>query len=120
MKHVRSHLPRVLLGLMISVSLVLAGCANNGTGSSMLGGSGTDPDPRLTKVPIRHFSPLRASPPARPLPGLAFWPVPWRAPATRSNALSWPVLQRAAWPWGRTITTTTVAASTPIPHSACS
>ncbi|EPN31148.1 lipoprotein, partial [Pseudomonas syringae pv. actinidiae ICMP 18807] len=55
MKHVRSHLPRVMLGLMISVSLVLAGCANNGTGSSMLGGSGTDPDPRLTKSTDSSF-----------------------------------------------------------------
>ncbi|MCR8717110.1 hypothetical protein N027_12770 [Pseudomonas syringae USA007] len=55
MKHIRSHLPRVMLGLMISVSLVLAGCANNGTGSSMLGGSGTDPDPRLTKSTDSSF-----------------------------------------------------------------
>lgn len=64
MEHVRRHLPRAMLGLIISVSLVLAGCANNGTGSSLLG-SGTAPDPRLTKSTDSSFSLLLALPPAR-------------------------------------------------------
>jgi uncharacterized protein YhaN len=55
MKQVGHYLPKVMLGLIISVSLVLAGCASNGTGSSMLAGSGTAPDPRLTKSADASF-----------------------------------------------------------------
>lgn len=55
MKHVCSYLPKAMLGLVMSAALVLAGCASNGTGSSMLGGSGTAPDPRLTKSADASF-----------------------------------------------------------------
>ncbi len=55
MKQVGHYLPKVMLGLIMSVSLVLAGCASNGTGSSMLAGSGTAPDPRLTKSADASF-----------------------------------------------------------------
>jgi hypothetical protein len=55
MKPVSGYLPKAVFGLLISVSLVLAGCANNGTGSSMLGSSSTAPDPRLTKSADAEF-----------------------------------------------------------------
>lgn len=55
MKQVGRYLPKAMLGLIMSVSLVLAGCASNGTGSSMLAGSGTAPDPRLTKSADASF-----------------------------------------------------------------
>lgn len=55
MKQVGHYLPKVMLGLIMSVSLVLAGCASNGTGSGMLAGSGTAPDPRLTKSADASF-----------------------------------------------------------------
>lgn len=55
MKSVCNYLPKAMLGLIMSVSLVLAGCASNSTGSSMLAGSGTAPDPRLTKSADASF-----------------------------------------------------------------
>lgn len=55
MKQVRNVLPNVMLGLILSVSLVLAGCGTNGIGSSMLNNSNTAPDPRLTKSADASF-----------------------------------------------------------------
>ncbi|MCV4284954.1 hypothetical protein [Pseudomonas capsici] len=53
MKHVCDYLPKAMLGLILSFSLVLGGCAH--TGSNMLGETGTAPDPRLTQSADAKF-----------------------------------------------------------------